>query len=84
MFNGSPIPIWIDSFLKGMMGTKSVVIISSKWPSILKTSPDPVDELINLRRYFFPFWKTLLNIGLRSSAGTHGSVEEQFVKFPVK
>lgn len=55
------------------MGTKSVVTISSRWLSILKMRPDSVDELINLMRYRFPFWKILVNIGLRSFAGTHRS-----------
>lgn len=54
---------------------------------MVKMKPDSVDELISLIRYRFPRWKILVNIGLRSRAGTHsggGSGKVQFVKSPVE
>lgn len=49
---------------------------------MVKTKSDSVEKLMSLNRYLLPFSNTLLNIGLRFSAGTHLESAELQVKFP--
>ena len=51
---------------------------------MLKTKLVETEELINLKRYRFPFWKTLLKIGLRFAAGRHRGSFASHLKSPTQ